>query len=282
MEDLKGSIEQARNKPGEFLEEHMSYLKDLHPSKKNRMKAIILTAGVARRLYPLTYKNPKCLLKIEDRPIIDYQLHALDSHGIKDVFIVVGYYREKVISYLQHNFPQFNFNFVSNEHFFETNTAYSLYLCREIISLSDFLLLNGDVLFPSDLLDRILSSPFDNILAVEEKLCGREEVKVIAGSGHTLVAIGKELIQENSLGEFIGVARFSKEFNEKLSTSLIQLIRAGGKADYFEAAIHPLLVSNHVHFVNISDIPCIEIDFSEDLEKANQLVGSEMFSSFRT
>jgi len=246
------------------------------------MKAIILAAGVARRLYPLTYNDPKCLLKVRDRPIIDYQLQALQSRGLEEVYIVVGYYKEKVISHVKHNFPGLDFSFISNEHFFETNTAYSLYLCREIIPLTDLILMNGDVLFPIDLLNRVILSPHDNVLAVEEKLCGREEVKVIEGSGEKLVAIGKELIQENALGEFIGVAKFSRDFNEKLSTSLEQLINAGGKADYFEAAIHPLLSSNDVFYVNISDLPCIEIDYIEDVDKANELAGSEMFSDSKT
>lgn len=241
------------------------------------MKAIILAAGVARRLYPSTFEIPKCLLKIKERPILDYQLEAIQSLKVTDVLVVVGYHRDKIISHLDESFPKLNFSFMHNEHFFETNTAYSLYLCRDIMPESDVLLMNGDVLYPVELLRRIMSSSYENVMAVEVKECGREEVKVIAGSDSRVVAIGKELIQENSLGEFIGVARFSSRFNEEFSRSLGSLIEAGGKADYFEAAIQPLLSRREVYYLDISDLPCIEIDFKEDLERASELATSEFY-----
>ena len=91
------------------------------------MKAFILAAGVSRRLYPHTYDTPKCLLKVGGKPIIDYQLEALKSIGILDITFVVGYHREILISYLKESFPLFNYNFVINHHFFETNTAFSIH-----------------------------------------------------------------------------------------------------------------------------------------------------------
>lgn len=236
------------------------------------MVAVILAAGVARRLYPLTYDRPKCLLEVGEKTILDRQLETLQSLGISEVVMVVGYFREKVVTHAEDSFPELTFSMITNEHFFETNTAYSLYLCRDVIRGSDVLLLNGDVLFPQPLIERVLHSPAENVLAVEPKPCGREEVKVIAGEHGRIVAIGKELIQENSLGEFIGVAKFSRGFNQELSHSLTDLIDAGGKADYFEAAIHPLLPNSTITYVDVSDLPTIEIDFLEDLERARELV----------
>ena len=76
------------------------------------MKAFILAAGVSRRLYPETYKIPKCLLDVGGKPIIDHQLTALDSIGIKDVTVIVGYYREMLTDHLNKTFPNLNFNFI--------------------------------------------------------------------------------------------------------------------------------------------------------------------------
>lgn len=243
------------------------------------MKAIILAAGVSRRLYPLTYDTPKCLLEVGGRPIIDFQMEALKKAGISEAVIVVGYLRKKLIDHIQKEYPDFNCTFIINEHFFETNTSYSLYLCRNEFRNSESILMNADVLYPEELLERLMTSPHKDVMAVDVKECGREEVKVIAGSGDKLVAIGKELIQENSLGEFIGVARFSPEFGERLASSLEHLIDSGGKADYFEAAIHPLLTEMEVHYIDISDLPCIEIDFVEDLEEAQKLAKSDWFTN---
>ena len=245
------------------------------------MRAIILAAGVARRLYPLTFDKPKCLLEVAGQPILDYQVKALKQIVISEATIVVGYYKGMIINHLKTSFDEFEFNFVNNPHFFETNTSYSLHLCEDVLREGECLLMNGDVLYPVELLHRVLDDEKDNVLAVEVKQCGKEEVKVIEGADERIVAIGKELIQENALGEFIGVAKLSEAFNIQFTDSLSQLIEAGGKADYFEAAIHPLLAKIQLHYVDVSDLPCIEIDFLEDLDKASELATSDLFKSQR-
>ena len=242
------------------------------------MNVIILAAGVSRRLYPLTYNQPKCLLDVGEKAIIDYQIQALQESGLNRIVVVVGYYRERLMEYLQSQYPEVDFQFIVNHHFFETNTAYSVYLCREEFENGPFILMNADVLYPRPVMKRIVDSEHDSVLAVEVKPCGREEVKVIEGASKRIVAIGKELIQENALGEFIGVAKFSESFSRLFAESLEKLIQAGGKADYFEAAIHRMLSKTNLYYEDVSDFPTIEIDFIEDLDKAKQLVQSDWFN----
>lgn len=241
------------------------------------MQGLILAAGVARRLYPITEKIPKCLIDIGGKPILSHQLDALRQYNVNEITIVLGYFKEMVVNYIIDNYPDMDFTFITNEHFFETNTSYSVYLCSEKLISAETVLMNGDVLYPPALLKRIIESEFDSVLAVDVKECGREEVKVIEGDGNRLVAIGKELIQENSLGEFIGVAKLSKSFCKAFSVSLSRLIDAGGKSDYFEAAIQPLLNESDVYYEDVSDLPCIEIDFAEDLDQAQELVQNDLF-----
>ncbi len=116
------------------------------------MKAVILAAGVSRRLYPLTYDMPKCLIKVGEKPIINHQLDSLKNSGINDIIIVVGYHREILIDHINTNYPDLNINFVINHHYFETNTAYSLQLCDEQVNNDQFILLNADVLYPYEVL----------------------------------------------------------------------------------------------------------------------------------
>ena len=234
------------------------------------MKALILAAGVSRRLYPYTYSLPKCLLEVEGKPIIHYQLEALNELGINEITIIVGYYRETLISNLKKNFPNLNFKFLINHHYFETNTAYSIYVGKAELN-SNHILMNADVIYPRELLKKIFYSEYENALAIDIKPCGREEVKVIDGSEHRIVAIGKELIEKNCLGEFIGVAKLSKNFVINFLTSIEQLIKAGGENDYFEAAIQPLLNEFRVNYVDVSEFNCLEIDFIEDLKLAREL-----------
>ena len=235
------------------------------------MKAVILAAGVSRRLYPHTYDTPKCLLDVSGKPIIHYQLEALEALGIYDITMIIGYLRETLIDHVISSFPHLNFTFLINHHYFETNTAYSLYIARKALCSDSQVLMNADVIYPIDLLRQVVNSPFENVLAVDVKPCGREEVKVIEGGEKKIVDIGKDLIEAQCLGEFIGVAKLSHSFTEMLAESLEQLITAGGKNDYFEAGIQPLLSKIDVHFEDVSEFPCLEIDFVEDLEEARQL-----------
>ena len=234
------------------------------------MKAFILAAGVSRRLYPHTYNTPKCLLEVGGKPIIHFQLEALLDLGVKDISVVIGYHREILIQHLKDNFPTLNFNFIINHHYFETNTAYSIYIGREVLN-EDHLLMNADVVYPKDLLKKLINTKYKTDLAVDIKSCGREKVKVIDGGADKVVAIGKELIEVQCLGEFIGVAKLSKDFCNLFSNSLDELIDSGGVNDYFEAAIQPILKKMDIHYVDVSEFPCMEIDFIEDLEKARSL-----------
>ena len=234
------------------------------------MKAFILAAGVSRRLYPHTYDIPKCLLEVGGKPIIHYQLDALKNLGVTDITMIVGYHREMLMMNVEKNFPDLNFNFVINHHYFETNTAYSIHIGRDKLD-SQVLLMNADVIYPEALLEKVFSSNYKTVLAVDIKACGKEEVKVIDGGQNKIVAIGKDLIEEQCLGEFIGVAKLSKDFVDIFRRSISDLVDAGGKNDYFEAGIQPLLDKVDTHYIDISEYPCLEIDFLEDLESAREL-----------
>ena len=235
------------------------------------MRAFILAAGVSRRLYPETYNIPKCLLEVGGKPIINHQLEAIQDIGINNVTMIVGYHREMLMGHLSNTFPNINFHFIINHHYFETNTAYSVHLGSKDLISDTQVLMNADVIYPPELISRIIKSDHDTVLAVDIKKCGREEVKVIEGTNNRITAIGKELIEENCLGEFLGVAKLSKEFNKLFSDSLRRLIDAGGKSDYFEAAMHSLLSTTKVYYSDVSDLPCLEIDFLEDLNEARNL-----------
>ena len=241
------------------------------------MNALILAAGVSRRLYPHTYDKPKCLLEVNNKPIIHYQLDALKALNIKDIIIVVGYHREMLIENVRQNFPDMNFHFLINHHYFETNTAYSVLIAKNHIN-SDLFLMNADVVYPISLLSDVFSSEYKNVLAVDIKICGEEEVKVIDGGNNKVVAIGKDLIEDQCLGEFIGVAKLSKNFISYFMDSLERLIKAGGKNDYFEAAIQAIINNVELNFLNVSQYPCLEIDFIEDLKIAERLFkGNQRF-----
>ena len=241
------------------------------------MQGLILAAGASRRLYPLTENKPKCLLDVGGIPILSHQLNALKKYNIKEVIIVLGYYQDMIVDYIKNNHSEMKLTYVTNEYYLETNTSYSLYLCKDLISLSNTLLMNGDVLYPPALLKLLIDSHYENVLAVDIKQCGDEEVKVTVSKNKRITSIGKEVLIKKSLGEFIGVAKLSTHFNNSFTSSLSRLIDAEGRTNYFEAAIEPLLDMHELYYEDVSLLPCIEIDFMEDLKKANELVKNKLY-----
>lgn len=236
------------------------------------MKAMVLVAGVSRRLYPLTEHRPKCLLEVGHKTIFDHQMDAVRSVGIREVCLVLGYRREQILEHAREHHPDLRFTPVVNHRFFETNTAWSLWEAGEEFLDRDFVYMNGDVLFQPELLRRVVEAPFPAALAVEAKECGEEEVKVIVDADGRVGRIGKELDPSASRGEFIGVGLFTAPFAAHFYQALDRVIHAGGQNAYFEAGLDLILAEHAVHMVDVTDLPCIEIDFPEDYEAARRRI----------
>lgn len=234
------------------------------------MKAIILNAGKGGRLGALTDDRPKCLVQAGGRPILDFQLDALRQSGVHELVMVVGYRADMIVEHLK-RYPEFSVTWIDNPDYTATNTAYSLWLARQEMT-GDFLYLNGDVLFHPELIRRLAAAPAANPLAVERKPCGDEEVKVLL-SGTRISAIGKEIQPAAAYGEFIGVARFDGALGPLFSATLTEVIeRDQLLKNYFETAVDRMLAKARFTALDISDLPCIEIDFPEDLARADAVV----------
>jgi len=244
----------------------------LHAERVSRdkqcMRAVILVAGVSRRLFPLTEHLPKCLLDMGGSTIFDRQVSAIRAAGIREVALVVGYRREQLVEHARRRYPDVDFTVVVNHLFFDTNTAYSLWAAADAFLDRDFVLMNGDVLFEPRLLERVLESPHAAALAVERKPCGDEEVKVICDDSGRIQTIGKELDPARSLGEFIGVARFNATLTSAFYRELDSLHHRQEHNAYFEAALDAICDKHPLHAVDVTEFPCIEIDFPEDYDKA--------------
>lgn len=229
------------------------------------MKGVILLAGRGHRLGP---PIPKCLNLIGERTILQRQLSSLKRRGIDDLVCVVGYEAAKVETAARQSWTG-ALTFVENPRWQNTNTSYSLHLAFDHIDC-DFVYLNGDVVFRPDLLDRLWTAEGDAALAVECKACGVEEVKVQVAEGR-IVAIGKPLDPDLCLGEFIGIAVFRATMLDRFTEALRHLTQnLGSDNEYFEAALALIVDEVRLSPIDVTDIPCIEIDFPEDLDRARK------------
>ena len=105
------------------------------------MKAVILAAGIASRLRPLTDTTPKCLLKIGERCLLERAFDALIQNGFDEFIIVTGYRQQQIVDFLQARYPVQNITFIYNDRYESTNNIYSLWLTRPYTDGEEILLL---------------------------------------------------------------------------------------------------------------------------------------------
>jgi choline kinase len=233
------------------------------------MNAVILNAGEGKRLRPLTSLKPKCLLKLNDMTILEHQLANLIKCGILNVVIIVGYRADQIFELVKNKNLYLEVDFLQNPIYYKTNTVYSLWLARKRIK-DDFVYLNGDVVFHEEVLKRLLKSHYDTCIAVERKQVSEEEVKVQLDL-NLVKAIGKDIELSEAHGEFIGIAKFSKRFNKLFIGKLNEVVKEGKVDEFFEVALDKALRSHEVYAVDVSNLPCTEVDTYEDFNAAKEI-----------
>jgi choline kinase len=242
----------------------------LRSENRDMERAIILDAGEGKRLRPLTKNLPKCLIKIGSKTILEHQLSRLVDCGIAEVILVVGYQSSMILRKLEQEPFDLKMKYVTNPVYHKTNTVYSLWLARGWMD-KDFLYLNGDVFFHEEVLRRLIAAEHRTCLAVETRReVATEEVKVEL-TEEIVKSIGKEMDPSVADGEFVGIAKFSKETNIMFRRRLDEVVREGKLNAFFELAVHRMLDECSVYAIDVSDLPCIEIDTHIDLEEARSV-----------
>jgi choline kinase len=235
------------------------------------MKAVILAAGMARRLRPLMDDVPKCLIDIGGKTIFEHQLEGIVAAGVGDVVLVVGYKADMISAFVDSLNTGLSFEYIVNPEYERTNTIYSLWLAREKLVGQAFLYFNGDVMVDVEVPRLLAAASSKMCLAVDRKPCGEEEVKVITDGNGRVVEIGKGVDKSKCLGEFIGIAKFCGRPETGFLHVLDTLVQQGNRTAYFELALHALLPTTVVTEIDVSRFRCIEIDFAEDLDRARLL-----------
>ena len=171
-----------------------------------KMKAIILAAGVGSRIRPLTDNCPKCLLKIGGVTILERMLTHIQACGINEVVFVLGYLQEQIESFVKNSFPELDAHFIVNDRYKETNTGYSLMLTEGFIKGSSFVKFDADVVFDQNILESLLASDDQNILCIDKEIhLDDEEIKVVVKDGSRIVKASKTVMPTDAEGESIGI-----------------------------------------------------------------------------
>ncbi len=237
--------------------------------RRKSMKAIILAAGMGRRLSEASGGLPKSMISIGSSTIMHRQIQSCLDAGIQNFVFVLGYKKEELADHILQKLDASQCTFIENPVYDTTNTLYSLWLTRETFT-DDFIYFNADVLFSHELLGKICKPSPHSQLLLETKSCGEEEVKMIL-SGDRIMEIGKLLPIPQCSGEFIGVGKFNKEVLPIFSEKLQYGVDTHQENNYFEYAVDLLAKEVYLQAVPTDGAPCIEIDFPEDLAKALEM-----------
>lgn len=238
------------------------------------MKAIILAAGIASRLRPLTNNTPKCLLKVGDKSILELTINNLISNGIKDVVVVTGYLKEMIEDFLLNKYPQVNFKFIFNEKYDTTNNIYSLWLSKEELLGHDMLLMDSDIVFDGRIIGQLLNSEYENCLAMRsDHELEDEEMKLLVNDDRSIKEISKVVDPKSAIGESIGIQKFDKKFVWRLFTIVDRKILDDKEANvFYEAAFQDAVNSGcKIYPVDVKSYKCMEIDTAEDFGIAGEL-----------
>ncbi len=236
------------------------------------MKAVILAAGVARRLAPLTDRTHKALLTVGERPLLARMLDALDAVGVRETLLVVGHCAEQVRAAAGNQWRRMTIRYVDNPEY-TRGSALSLFAARQLLA-EPALIMDADVLFPRELLRRLLDTPAPSAFPID---CGfqdtGEEVKYYT-RGDRVIALGKKVVPESweLVGEGVGFFKCGAEAGPELVRLLERVIAESNGLSEYEDALNLLVGQHHVGWVDVTGLPWTEIDFAEDLRRARDEV----------
>ncbi len=229
------------------------------------MDALILAAGKGTRLG--LNDSPKCLIEFGTSSLIEYQIKCLNELGIKNIHIITGYFPEKIKSKIGDLA-----NYIHNPEFSSTNNICSI-LCAKNFMSDDFICIYGDLFFDKKILENCFSSKKDIVLTVEKNL--REETSRVKIKDDKIILVNKNINFNEADGNFIGMAKFSKNITKKLFNSIEKIAKKDSQS-YYTSAIEDLIQNGtDVHFVTTENLSWMDIDTPDDLIHAQELFVSQ-------
>lgn len=238
-------------------------------------KVIILSAGQGRRLSPMTEATPKCMLPIQGKTLIEWQLEALEACGIEQVTVVVGFGVAKVEEMLAKRQGKAKTSLCYNPFFEAADNLISCWVAKGEMT-EDFILINGDTLFEPAVLQRVLDSPSRPItLAIDQKPNYDADDMKVGLSGERLLRVGKDLRSDQTNAESIGLMLFRGEGVDLFRSALEHAVRdPHSLKQWYLSIIGQIAESTEQVWTQlISGLDWSEVDYPLDLLRASVTVG---------
>ena len=232
------------------------------------MVGVILAAGRGARLNGGKGDMPKCLVTLGGETMLSRNIRQLRAAGITEIVVVVGCAADTVRRTCQ------GVTFVENTIFAQTNSMYSLWLTRSLLT-EGFVVMNCDVLVHPQLLTDLVSARHEDALLLayrdESTTYGEEEMKVRVHRGR-VVDISKTMDPDDADGENIGIVKFGRDGARRLIEKMDELVAAGELKAWVPRAFKAFAEERPLHVIGTRGYPWIEIDFPEDYRRAVEVV----------
>lgn len=247
------------------------------------MQAIILAAGMGRRLGEYTRDNTKCMVPVNGIRLIDRLLEQLSKQPLERVIIVIGYKGRELREYIGNRYDgRLNIEFAENPIYDKTNNIYSLSIVKDQLQEDDTLLLESDLIFSDRLIPMIVEHPCPNLALVAKYETWMDGTMVQIDDDQNIVNfISKAAFNyadADSYYKTVNIYKFSKQFlSEKYVPFLDAYTKAVGLNEYYENVLRilSLLSSHDLKALPIGHEKWYEIDDKQDLDIAEALFADE-------
>ena len=247
------------------------------------MQAIILAAGMGRRLGELTRNNTKCMVRVNGVALIDRLLNQLVPLNLRRVVIVVGYEGQKLRDYIGTRYDdRLHIEYVNNPVYDKTNNIYSLALAKEQLQEDDTLLIESDLIFDAAMFDLILSNPCPNLALVAKYQTWMDGTMVCIDDDNNIVNfVPKKAFNYQETHRYyktVNIYKFSREFaRHKYVPFLEAYSKALGNNEYYEQVLRVItfLDKSELKALPITTEKWYEIDDIQDLDIATTLFAED-------
>ncbi len=234
------------------------------------MKAVILAAGVGKRLGAVTGNRPKCLLEIGGRSLLVRYLDTLLEVGIKAAVLVVGHQQERIRAAVGDVYRGLAVRYVVNDQY-RRGSLYSLWLARVAFD-DDLLIMDADVLCPATFVKRLVNSPHPNAILIDETVRQDSEERMAVIRGGRVIALTKQLPPQppDLLGEGVGFLKVTRRDSEAMLAAMEPFVTRGDLDMEYEDTWEAFFRAVPVGYEKVGGQPWIEIDFPGDIERAER------------
>ena len=242
------------------------------------MQAIILAAGMGKRLGEYTRNNTKCMVPVNGTPLIDRMLNQLSRINLNRVVIVVGYEGKKLMEYVGAERNGLRIEYIENSVYDRTNNIYSLALAKEKMQEDDTLLLESDLIFEDNMLSLLLENPFPNLALVAKYETWMDGTMVCIDKDCNIVNfVTKAAFNYHHIDQYyktVNIYKFSRTFSrDKYIPFLEAYTKAVGNNEYYENVLRIItfLNSEELKALPVGHRKWYEIDDKQDLDIAEAL-----------